>query len=330
MTLIKLLFLLFITNSVLANDSIKIAKKISDNTEHLFYSQDFESINKIDDQFRNSQSRLPDGRWNLTFIYSNFGNVSARGAEVEWKYKIKLVDQWISKTPDHAAPYLAKAKILISYAWDARGSGWANGVTTSQWRLFFSRMAEARKVLEDSSAITANHPYWFLKMEVIAKAQNWSENDFNQLYDLATDLYPTYYFIHFRAADYFLPRWHGSDQKLKEFVNNAVSKSRHKEGLTLYTRIYWSQLWALKDNTFANGYAEWSLMKQGFEDIMQDYPTSIWNLNAYAYYACMAKDWETTNKLIEEIGGKPHLSIWNSKSRFYSCQLLAKQIYQET
>ena len=115
------------------------------------------------------------------------------------------------------------------------------------------------------------------------------------------------------------PRWHGSKIALKKFVDNAVEKSKEKEGLTLYARIYWSQLWALKMNTFASGYAEWPKMRQGFNDIMQDYPNSKWNLNAYAYYACMANDWKTTDRLLAKLE-QPILDIWESLGYFKFCQ----------
>lgn len=316
--------LLFVAGSALANDAITLSQQISSDVETYFYKKDFESINKLDDQFRNSQSRLPDGRWKLTFIYENLDWVSSRGKDDEWQFKLKLVDEWIRKTPTHPAPYLAKADILIGYAWDARGNGWASKVKESQWPIFHSRIAEARKVLEKHSSIVGKHPYYFLEMEKIGKDQNWSLSEFTKLYDVASDLYPTYYYIHFRAADYFQPRWHGSEQELRKFVEDAVNKSKDKEGYTLYTRIYWSQLWALKENTFAEGYAEWVYMKQGFEDIMRDYPSSVWNLNAFAYYSCMAKDWKTTKTLVGKIGDNPHLSIWNSKSKYYTCRNLAE------
>jgi len=157
-------------------------------------------------------------------------------------------------------------------------------------------------------------------MEVVALAQNWPKPEFDYLYEKAVEVAPTYYFIHFKAADYYQPRWHGSRKALRQFVENAVEKSKAKEGMTLYTRIYWSQLWALKENTFAPGYAEWRKMRQGFLDIEKDYSDSVWNLNAFAYYACLAEDWATVDKLAKRIGTKPHLSIWSSASKYYTCK----------
>lgn len=316
--------LLFLPSLSFADDAITISSKIAKLAESQFYERNFVAINEDEYEYRTAQSRLPDGRWKLTFIYSNLGNVARRGDEVEWKKKINLVDEWIQKTPSQPAAYLAKAEILISYAWDARGGGWANSVTPEQWRIFHKRISEARKILEDSYEITKGNPYWFLEMEVIAKAQSWAEEEFDALYQAAVTAVPTYYFIHFRAADYYQPRWNGSKEKLRAFVDNAVSKSKSSEGMTLYARIYWSQLWALQNKTFDDGYGEWDNMRQGFEDIMQQYPRSSWNLNAFAYYACMAKDWETFRRLSSQIGDQPHLSIWEKTSKFSSCKKLSK------
>lgn len=325
--LICILLSLFLLPSLLsANDAISISKQIGRKTEALFFARNFNEINKLEQEYRTNQCRLPDGRWKLTFLYSYIGAVSKRGAESEWKRQLALVDEWISQTPNQPAPYLAKAEILIAYAWDARGSGWASTVKDEQWILFRGRISEARNILEAKKGIMKDNPYWYLKMIIIAKAQNWPEKAFDALYREAVSVAPAYYHIHFRAADYYQPRWHGSKKKLRRFVNNAVKSTKDLEGMALYTRIYWSQLWALKDKTFTPGYAQWDKMRQGFKDIMRQYPDSKWNLNAYAYYACMANDWPTTHHLTDQIGGQPILSIWDSYSRFDVCRQRASEL----
>lgn len=316
--------LLLMSFPLCAEDAVTLSQQISSSSEQHFYLKEFLALNELDNEFNDPNSRLPDGRWKLTFLYQKFAHVSARGAEAEWQHKFDLVNEWLSLTPGHAAPYLAKAEILLGYAWDARGRGWANKVSKKQWQLFAERVDAARDILTRPVAANSHHPYWYLLMEIIGNLQNWPEDEFTKLYQQATDKYPTYYYLHFRAADYYQPRWHGSKIKLKNFVENAVNKSKLTEGMTLYARIYWSQLWALKDNTFSPGYAEWPLMKQGFERIMQDYPDSLWNLNGFAFYACMAEDWHTARELLNRIGDNPHLSIWNSKAKYFACRANVK------
>jgi len=312
-------------------DAITLAHEISSHAAKLFAEQNFSALNHLDDDYRLNQARLPDGRWKITFIYSylskldnkNTNNLNTKESVDARQEKFRLVEQWLKATPEHPAPYIAKAELLIAYAWHARGSGWAKNVSDEQWQKFRSRIAQARKVLEDSALISGNHPNWFVKMAVIAKVQNWPATEFTQLYDSAAALYPNYYFIHFAAASYFQPRWHGSKAALRQFVENAVAQSKAQEGLTLYARIYWSQLWALKDKTFEQGYAQWPQMKQGFDDIMTDYLDSKWNLNAFAFYACMAKDWQTTKQLISQLNNAPLLKVWGSTTKYKQCDKMS-------
>ncbi len=63
-------------------------------------------------------------------------------------------------------------------------------------------------------------------------------------------------------------------------------------------------------------------MKQDFDDIMKDYPESLWCLNAYAYSACLAKDEMTTQRILEKIGNSPHYEIWKSKAPYDVCWAL--------
>ena len=299
-------------------DAFTISKVISSNAAELFYDKKYTEFNQLADNYRDNAIRLPDGRWSITFLYSYLEKVSERGDDKEWNNKLSLLDDWIKQTPNSPSPYIAKAKILIAYAWDARGGGWAKSVTKEQRGIFRDRINKARDVLELSSEISKKSPLWYTSMQTIAKAQSWEKRYYDALFEEGTRKWPTYYFLYFNAATYYLPRWHGSIRELKNFVNESVAKSKKYEGQTLYTRIYWSLFGALKDKTFSPGYADWGRMKQGFVDINTDYPDSLWNKNAFAYYACMAKDYTTANKLLLEIK-RPQLKIWQKWSRYNDC-----------
>lgn len=314
--------------TALATDAITLSRQIARHAESLFLNRDFETFNELERDYRTNQSRLPDGRWKLTFLYADLGAIDNDADDDTWDTRLALTDAWRQATPDQPAPYLARARILVARAWQARGSGWAHTVSPEQWEVFHERIAQAQQVLEDARPILGENPSYYLQMATIAKAQSWPEVRFNDLYQTALQVAPTYYYMHFTAAEYYLPRWHGSKHELREFVENAVVHSRDREGMTLYTRIYWSQLWALKDDTFAPGHAEWEKMRQGFSDIMRDYPDSVWNLNAYAFYACMAEDWPTTRELLARIGDRLHLRIWRSPERFSRCQTLSRQHHE--
>ncbi|MFA4987246.1 MAG: hypothetical protein WC712_11725, partial [Candidatus Brocadiia bacterium] len=147
--------------------------------------------------------------------------------------------------------------------------------------------------------------------------QSWSDADYDRLYNEAVSKEPTYYDYYFMKANRLLPRWHGNPGDWQRFALEAASKSSKEEGMTLYARIAWGMGGMdYTDNLFTQGGIQWPLMKQGFEDIERNYPNSIWNLNAFCYYACMAKDWDTARKLFGRIGDGFHPWIWKSKVQF--------------
>lgn len=304
-------------SEAVATETLEEARRIESEAYRSLLDRRFAHINAMADRLMASKARLPDGRWKLTFVISGLTEELPSRDSKAWESRLHLVDKWVAETPNNATPYLAKAAFLIAYAWDARGSGYANTVKDTDWPIFQQRIAQAREVLEKSAAVSKQSPLWYENMQTIAIAQAWSEEDFLRLFREGTSKEPTYYFLYFSAADYLLPRWHGSAARLAEFVDEAVKVTEQQEGKTLYARIYWSLLWALQDRTFSPGYADWPRMRQGFEDIVRVYPDN-WNLNAFAYYACMAKDWKTA-KMVGSKLSSPELELWKDHQTFKNC-----------
>jgi hypothetical protein len=290
--LIASLVLCLTPTGATATETLQAVKNIQSEVFQALANEQFAKINAMADNLSESRERLPDGRWKLSFVTHGLtGDIPKRDASA-WGARLQLMDRWIAATPGNPTPYIAKAQVLLAYAWDARGNGYANTVKEEDWPIFRQRIAQARDTLEKSEKISKRSPLWYEKMQDIAKAQSWPEEDFVRLFREGAAKEPANYILYFKAADYLLPRWHGSARQLADFVNSAVAATEKKEGQTLYTRIYWSLLWALEDRTFSPGYADWPRMRQGFEDIVRVYPDN-WNLNAYTYYACMAQDWQT-------------------------------------
>lgn len=162
MKYVQILLVVFfscLSQIAIASDAITMGKQIENTSEALLYQKQFVNLNELEEKYRTEQSRLPDGRWKLTFFYQKLGSVSKRGAEKEWQHQFKLVDEWIRETPNHPAPYLAKANMLVRYAWDARGNGYSNTVKESDWELFHERISMANQILVDSAGITGNNPF---------------------------------------------------------------------------------------------------------------------------------------------------------------------------
>ncbi|MCB1746963.1 MAG: hypothetical protein H6977_17465 [Gammaproteobacteria bacterium] len=60
-------------------------------------------------------------------------------------------------------------------------------------------------------------------------------------------------------------------------------------------------------------------MRHGFELMLDAFPGSMHNLNAFAYFACRANDEETLAGLARRLDGDLHLDVWGSLSRRHLC-----------
>ena len=141
----------------------------------------FSDINSMAARYSGSKARLADGRWKLSFVFFGLMQGLPERDAAAWDARLALIDRWVAETPTDSTPYLAKASFLIAYAWDARGTGYANTVKTADWQIFRERISQARKVLERSATISKKSPLWYECMQQIATAQSWSEDDFLHL-----------------------------------------------------------------------------------------------------------------------------------------------------
>jgi hypothetical protein len=130
-----------------------------------------------------------------------------------------------------------------------------------------------------------------------------------------------YHELYFQASYYLLPKWGGSNKMVDSLARDAAAATAQKEKKSLYARVYWylDQV-EYRGKIFSLSAAKWADMKDGFDDLTGLYP-DLWNLNAYAYFACMAQDYKTMYGLLNRIGDQLVYSSWGSSglATYESC-----------
>lgn len=289
----------------------------SQQVRQLLATEQVDALEKMANHLRTSKARFPEGIWILRHFYAGVEKPVNPDSEAQWKAWFEKLDRWRGRHPNSKTAAIALGKAYFEYGWKARGTDYAGKVTKQGWRLLEERLAKSRKILEDAAHLPPEDPEWYSAMLSIALGQSWADAAYDRLYDEAVSKEPTYYDYYFLKANRLLPRWHGNPGDWQRFALEAASKSSKEEGMTLYARIVWANGVAdYKNDLFTKGGIQWTLMKQGFEDIERNYPKSIWNLNAFCYYACMAKDQQTARNLFERIADHPHPGIWRTEAEF--------------
>ena len=133
-------------------------------------------------------------------------------------------------------------------------------------------------------------------------------------YQAAVARFPGYQPIHFAMGRALLPKWGGSDAQFDEFARGAARLTAGIEGNGMYARLYWTrddgelELSAQQSGAIA----DWKLIRSGFDDLMQRFPDSTWNMNEFASMACRMNDKATYLKWRRQLGELIERSLWRS------------------
>lgn len=288
----------------------------------LFMAEQFVELDRMAADYWKKESRTESGLWMLTLFYAAIGNVASLRVKDEdyWRDIEGKSRRWIERYPKSPTAHIAHALILIGHGWKFRGGGWTRQVREEDWKPFHAYLQQAETYLRANKAVAALDPRWYEAMLEIATAEGWEIDRFNSLVDEATSRHPYFYQIYFTALNYLLPKWHGNKEYVETFARYAVEKTKDKEGMGMYARVYWVALQSQYDRRlFSDSAVVWNSMKQGINDVLAQYPDQ-WNINNFAYFACLAGDAAKTHELITRVKGEPISRVWGSGDAFQRCK----------
>jgi membrane associated rhomboid family serine protease len=202
---------------------------------------------------------------------------------------------WRRQQPDSEGPDLVEALLFHTWAWGARGGGYAKEVAPNAWALYGQRIVMARAALADARRGAQSSPVWYQLALVIGSDASLGKDELRSTFDDAILKYPDYYSLHRAMLRILMPRWHGSYEEVDDFIAdmlNIWSADRRSE---VYARLYslYADLEGDDTDVFKDAYASWSQVREGYEQMLSRNPRSESLRNLYAAFACRAGDAET-------------------------------------
>lgn len=323
--------LVFVVGSMLSTlasgEEVQERKSISESATAAIRKGDFAALERQATLYRTQQSRTSSGVWKLSVFHGGVNHYFFVGTydEATWAEKEQTAKRWIEAYPKSPTARLAYAEWLSRRAWSHRGGGYANTVRSQDWAPFRAGIEAARKYLEDNKKLASLDPEWYVKMEALAKAQQWDDGRFQDLIDEAMTRYPAYYEIYFQAIEFYSPKWGGDATDIERFARMAMERTRASEGKGLYARIYWYASQSIYDeHLFDESLARWSTMRAGIDDVLKTYPDE-WNLQNFAHFACLARDRDKALELIQRVHAPAYPMVWENEENFQRCKRWAWQ-----
>jgi membrane associated rhomboid family serine protease len=260
--------------------------------QRAFETGDYASLDKMLHPPSGSVANLDDGDSRLAGVFAGLSD-SFEQRQTPEAVLARLGD-WRRQQPDSEGPDLVEAALFHTWAWSARGGGYAKEVSPNAWALYGQRMVMARAALADAKRGAESSPVWYQLALVIGNDASLGKEELRSTFDDAVLKYPDYYSLHKAMLRILMPRWHGSYEEVDDFIEDMLNISSVDRRSEVYARLYsmYADLEGDDTDLFKDAYARWSQMQEGYEQMLSRYPRSESIRNAYAAFACRAGDAE--------------------------------------
>lgn len=259
----------------------------------------------------------------------HFNLVNELRAEGKGDVARRLLDDWIDREPMSAEAHTTRGDFYQSWAWDARGSGWANTVTGEGARLFQERIAKSESDLTVAFGMNPKDAYVCAQMITNCLASGRERAKMEAWFKAGLSADPLDYGLHDAKMTFLTPRWGGDPVDLLKFGRECATKvvrgSRiplilHEAHLDLADMLHHS-----KRGTRAQYFRQdevYRELKELFEACLAVDPTPE-VLNRYVKTAFEANDYTTAHLLFQRIADRWSGRVWKSWEEYAQHRELA-------
>ena len=281
----------------------------------LLKQEKFAELDCLADAARASKARFPGGAWKLRNIYIGLDSPQpGHPTQDDWQRHMELVQTWGQRNPNSVTAIIALAESYASYAWDARGDGFANSVSESGWKLFGERMEKAKAILDKNSALAAKCPDWYIAMQKIAQGQSWELPQTTALFEQAAKFEPEYSYYYRIYASNLLPKWSGQDGDAARFAEGVANRVGGAAGDILYFQIAEVIACGCQEPEF--NHFSWPRIQRGFTALEKKYGVSMFLVNSFALMAVNSQDWVAADAAFKRIGDNWSEEKWTTEAWF--------------
>ena len=241
----------------------------------------------------------------------------------------KIYPAYQKAMPGSWYPLLFKAQNEIQWAWDARGSGWANTVTPQGWKLMGERIAAARSTLEQAWRIDPTQSPIAREMVTVCMAES-DRQGLEQWFRRGIEANPDDYQLCHNKLYAIMPRWLGSHEEMLAFARQCAATENVFGGIPNIL-LDAHQMIADESPDAAQYWRQptvWDETRKVFENRVLVYPTR-YNRSRYAEWAARCEHWDVVAALCQKLGEYPDRTVFPDREAYKALRAKAQQMVQE-
>jgi tetratricopeptide (TPR) repeat protein len=297
------------------NTELNQRKAITEEVLGYLRNGEYKKLDALRKRLLKPDQRTASGVWKLAVYYSAMKSFPGRTRDAAHWVKLEArARAWEKQAPASGAASVFHAYVLMARGLSYRGTGFIDAVPKEDLNRLLAAMREAEIVLvnADRQLVKDQDPELYrLIMNVAAWSDNFRATANRIGLDMAIRKHPDYHELYFTAALFGNAMWQASPDEIEEIATRGAAAGG-ADAADMYARVYWyANQEVYSDNLFEDmaSLADWDRMKTSFDALVAHYPDP-WNLNAYAYFACRAKDYPVMDDVLRRIGERRVFASW--------------------
>lgn len=220
------------------------------------------------------------------------------------------------RRPGGLTQLLLKGKVYTDYAWDARGSGWANSVTEDGWAKMKERLAEAEAALTlawEKDPFGAEAP---TQMLVVELGQGKGRAVMERWYERAMKADPDNVSACKKKMYYLEPKWYGGREEMLGFGRELLKGGNWGARLPFQlTDAHVTLAGYEKDKAaYWKRPDVWPDIQAVYDAALAHDGTNAWWRSFYAKLACWCGRYDVARAQFEAVGDRVRVDAFKDKA----------------
>jgi hypothetical protein len=217
-----------------------------------------------------------------------------------------------SEMPESFVRPALQGSFYVTYAWNARGKGWASSVTEEGWVLMKERLIKAGEILEKAYEKYPNEGTIPRTMISVGLGLQTGKEDLNMWFQRAIKCDPNNYFYYKAKLYYLLPRWYGSNEEILGFGLECEGTQNWQAKIPMILLLAFEDMAENNPKTFATPKI-WEATEKLLQTYLEHYPQSTTYRSKYAKYAVLSGHPQAAKKQFEILGEDWDREVFSQK-----------------
>lgn len=224
-------------------------------------------------------------------------------------------------------PLIFKGEFYTDYAWDARGTGYANNVTPEGWKLMSDRLQIAEAALKQAAEHDVPAGWGATAMITVKLGQGDGRAAMEAWFKRAMETNPDNFNTCWRKLYYLEPQWNGSPEIMLAFGRECRATENWRARIPMILASAHLELAQQSGNPgeYFSQPNVWDELQSLYEAYLSFYPNGRLDRSNYAKIAAASGHWDVAAKQLDMLGDHPAPVVFPDPAAYAALRQQARE-----